>query len=114
MRKRIYAWFMTLVLSITSISSTSIIYADDFSDETEVMTEDEGTEEEDITDDSEIDFDSEEDASINEEQIEEDESEESQDEVTIECTFRINGAPFPRQRCKRLAPAVRYPFVVTC
>ena len=31
-----------------------------------------------------------------------------------ECTFRINGAPFPRQRCKRLAPAVRYPFVVTC
>lgn len=30
------------------------------------------------------------------------------------CTFRINGAPFPRQRCKRLAPAVRYPFVVTC
>ncbi|WP_417019978.1 leucine-rich repeat domain-containing protein, partial [Anaerobutyricum hallii] len=84
MRKRIYAWFMTLVLSITSISSTSIIYADDFSDETEVMTEDEGTEEEYITDDSEIDFDSEEDASINEEQIEEDESEESQDEVTIE------------------------------
>ena len=57
MRKRIYAWFMTLVLSITSISSTSIIYADDFSDETEVMTEDEGTEEEYITDDSEIDFD---------------------------------------------------------
>ena len=70
MRKRIYAWFMTLVLSITSISSTSIIYADDFSDETEGMTEDEGTEGEDITDDSEIDFDSEEDASINEEQIE--------------------------------------------
>ena len=33
---------------------------------------------------------------------------------TIQCTFRINGAPFPRQRCKRLAPAVRYPFVVTC
>lgn len=32
----------------------------------------------------------------------------------IKCTFRINGAPFPRQRCKRLAPAVRYPFVVTC
>ena len=32
----------------------------------------------------------------------------------IICTFRINGAPFPRQRCKRLAPAVRYPFVVTC
>ena len=31
-----------------------------------------------------------------------------------DCTFRINGAPFPRQRCKRLAPAVRYPFVVTC
>ena len=31
-----------------------------------------------------------------------------------ECTFRINGAPFPRQRCKRLALAVRYPFVVTC
>ena len=30
------------------------------------------------------------------------------------CTFRINGAPFPRQRCKRLALAVRYPFVVTC
>ena len=30
------------------------------------------------------------------------------------CTFRINGAPFPRQRCKRLEPAVRYPFVVTC
>ena len=30
------------------------------------------------------------------------------------CTFRINGAPFPRQRCKRLAPTVRYPFVVTC
>ena len=29
------------------------------------------------------------------------------------CKFRINGAPFPRQRCKRLAPAVRYPFV-TC
>ena len=64
MRKRIYAWFMTLVLSITSISSTSIIYADDFSDETEVMTEDEGTEEEDITDDSEIDFDSEEDGAV--------------------------------------------------
>lgn len=34
--------------------------------------------------------------------------------VSISCTFRINGAPFPRQRCKRLAPAVRYPFVVTC
>ena len=33
---------------------------------------------------------------------------------TRKCTFRINGAPFPRQRCKRLAPAVRYPFVVTC
>ena len=33
---------------------------------------------------------------------------------TYKCTFRINGAPFPRQRCKRLAPAVRYPFVVTC
>lgn len=33
---------------------------------------------------------------------------------SIICTFRINGAPFPRQRCKRLAPAVRYPFVVTC
>ena len=32
----------------------------------------------------------------------------------LRCTFRINGAPFPRQRCKRLAPAVRYPFVVTC
>lgn len=32
----------------------------------------------------------------------------------LKCTFRINGAPFPRQRCKRLAPAVRYPFVVTC
>ena len=32
----------------------------------------------------------------------------------MNCTFRINGAPFPRQRCKRLAPAVRYPFVVTC
>lgn len=32
----------------------------------------------------------------------------------LDCTFRINGAPFPRQRCKRLAPAVRYPFVVTC
>lgn len=32
----------------------------------------------------------------------------------VMCTFRINGAPFPRQRCKRLAPAVRYPFVVTC
>lgn len=30
------------------------------------------------------------------------------------CTFRINGAPFPRQRCKRLAPTVRYPFLVTC
>ena len=30
------------------------------------------------------------------------------------CTFRINGAPFSRQRCKRLAPTVRYPFVVTC
>ena len=30
------------------------------------------------------------------------------------CTFRINGAPFPSQLCKRLAPAVRYPFVVTC
>ncbi len=30
------------------------------------------------------------------------------------CTFRINGAPFPRQWCKRLALAVRYPFVVTC
>ena len=30
------------------------------------------------------------------------------------CTFRINGAPFPHQRCKRLAPAVRYQFVVTC
>ena len=35
-------------------------------------------------------------------------------EVNYVCTFRINGAPFPRQRCKRLAPAVRYPFVVTC
>ena len=34
--------------------------------------------------------------------------------VRKNCTFRINGAPFPRQRCKRLAPAVRYPFVVTC
>ena len=34
--------------------------------------------------------------------------------VSENCTFRINGAPFPRQRCKRLAPAVRYPFVVTC
>ena len=33
---------------------------------------------------------------------------------TNKCTFRINGAPFPRQRCKRLAPTVRYPFVVTC
>lgn len=30
------------------------------------------------------------------------------------CTFRINGAPFPHQRCKRLAPAVRYPFVAIC
>lgn len=42
----------------------------------------------------------------------------SQQELAIKlnvvCTFRINGAPFPRQRCKRLAPAVRYPFVVTC
>ena len=28
-----------------------------------------------------------------------------------ECKFRINGAPFSRQRCKRLAPAVRYPFI---
>ena len=73
MRKRIYAWFMALVLSITSISSTSIIYADDFSDETEVMTADEGAEEENITDDLEIDFDSEEDVSINEEQIEDEE-----------------------------------------
>jgi len=27
------------------------------------------------------------------------------------CKFRINGAPFSRQRCKRLAPAVRYPFI---
>ena len=35
-------------------------------------------------------------------------------DVKTMCTFRINGAPFPRQRCKRLAPAVRYPFVVTC
>ena len=35
-------------------------------------------------------------------------------QVYLYCTFRINGAPFPRQRCKRLAPAVRYPFVVTC
>ena len=35
-------------------------------------------------------------------------------QIYEECTFRINGAPFPRQRCKRLAPAVRYPFVVTC
>ena len=35
-------------------------------------------------------------------------------EDRVGCTFRINGAPFPRQRCKRLAPAVRYPFVVTC
>lgn len=26
------------------------------------------------------------------------------------CKFRINGAPFSRQRCKRLAPSVRYPF----
>lgn len=30
------------------------------------------------------------------------------------CTFRINGAPFPRQRCKRPTPAVRYPIVITC
>ena len=75
---------MTLVLSITSISSTSIIYADDFSDEIEVMTEDEGAEEADITDDSEIDFDSEEDISINGDQIEDEEPEESQGEVTIE------------------------------
>ena len=29
----------------------------------------------------------------------------------LECKFRINGAPFSRQRCKRLAPAVRYPFI---
>ena len=36
------------------------------------------------------------------------------DKQEEKCTFRINGAPFPRQRCKRLAPAVRYPFVVTC
>lgn len=36
------------------------------------------------------------------------------DTELLKCTFRINGAPFPRQRCKRLAPAVRYPFVVTC
>ena len=36
------------------------------------------------------------------------------EDMPDECTFRINGAPFPRQRCKRLAPAVRYPFVVTC
>ena len=27
------------------------------------------------------------------------------------CRFRINGAPFSRQRCKRLAPAVRCPFI---
>lgn len=39
---------------------------------------------------------------------------ESEEEPVKKCTFRINGAPFPRQRCKRLAPAVRYPFVVTC
>ena len=29
----------------------------------------------------------------------------------LECKFRINGAPFSRQRCKRLAPAVRCPFI---
>lgn len=29
----------------------------------------------------------------------------------ILCRFRINGAPFSRQRCKRLAPAVRCPFI---
>ena len=27
------------------------------------------------------------------------------------CKFQINGAPFSRQRCKRLAPAVRCPFI---
>ena len=27
------------------------------------------------------------------------------------CKFRINGAPFSRQRCKRLAPAVCCPFI---
>lgn len=31
--------------------------------------------------------------------------------IDDECKFRINGAPFSRQRCKRLAPAVRYPFI---
>ena len=30
----------------------------------------------------------------------------------VRCKFRINGAPFSRQRCKRLAPAVRCPFIV--
>ena len=35
-------------------------------------------------------------------------------QALVYCTFRINGAPFPRQRCKRLAPAVRYPFTITC
>ena len=42
-------------------------------------------------------------------------SDKSYDEIMeFLCTFRINGAPFPRQRCKRLAPAVRYPFVAIC
>ena len=91
MRKRIYAWFMTLVLSITSISSTSIIYADDFSDETEVMTEDEGTEEEDITDDSEIDFDSEEDVTIEQEISEEEEAEVSFDDGVEESDIEAVG-----------------------
>lgn len=29
----------------------------------------------------------------------------------LKCRFRINGAPFSRQRCKRLAPAVCCPFI---
>ena len=32
-------------------------------------------------------------------------------ETAEDCRFRINGAPFSRQRCKRLAPAVRCPFI---
>lgn len=32
-------------------------------------------------------------------------------EIVTTCRFRINGAPFSRQRCKRLAPAVCCPFI---
>lgn len=32
-------------------------------------------------------------------------------DIETVCKFRINGAPFSRQRCKRLAPAVRCPFI---